>query len=63
MLAPRLDDTLDLARLRAVEPDHIDDSRYAPLLPTTIFPVAPYQISIMANLAMNTELFAKFRGH
>jgi hypothetical protein len=57
-----LDDTLDLARMRAVEPEHIADSRYAPLLPTTIFPTAPYPISITANLAMNAEAFTTLRG-
>ncbi len=60
-LVAALGDTLDLARLRAVEPDHIDDSRYAPLLPATVLPVAPFQISIVANLAANLERFAKFR--
>ena len=60
-LVTALGDTLDLARLRAVEPDHIDDSRYAPLLPATVLPVAPFQISIVANLAMNLERCSKFR--
>jgi hypothetical protein len=60
-LVMALSDTLDLAQLRAVEPDQIDQSRYGALFPATIFPVYPLQISMTLNLALNNAAFRKFR--
>jgi hypothetical protein len=53
-LVDALQETLDLARLRAVEPTHVDDSDYAPLLPATVMAVTTRQLSISANLAFNS---------
>ncbi len=38
-----LNETLDLAKIRAVEPDHLDDSIFAQILPSIISEVAPPQ--------------------
>ena len=60
-LVMALNDTLDLARIRAVEPDLVDRSRLAPLLPAAVFPVYPVQISMTLNLALNNDRFRSIR--
>lgn len=40
-----LEDTLALAKIRAVEPDHIEKSRYALVLPSVVAEVAPAGVS------------------
>jgi len=44
-----LNETLDLARVRAVEPQQIDDSDYAQLLPATMAAVTRYLVTISLN--------------
>ncbi|HYM59326.1 MAG TPA: hypothetical protein VEZ11_00385 [Thermoanaerobaculia bacterium] len=51
-----LNETLDLAKRRAVEPVQIDETRYAQFLPATIMAVTMNQITISANLAINNSL-------
>jgi hypothetical protein len=58
-LVDALHETLDLARLRAVEPVHVDASDYAPLLPATVMAVTTRQLSISANLAFNSGVAAE----
>ena len=41
-----LHDTLDMAKLRAVEPHHIDQSLYARYLPPLVSPTTRYPITI-----------------
>jgi hypothetical protein len=55
-LVDALNETLDLAKRRAVEPVHIDQSAYAPFLPATIMAVTMRQLTISANLALNNDL-------
>jgi hypothetical protein len=43
-LVHTLHETLDLAKIRAVEPDHIDDSLFAQVLPAIVSEVAPPQV-------------------
>ena len=50
-LVGALDETLELARLRAVEPAHVDTTPYARFLPATTSAVTLHGISIAANLA------------
>ncbi len=51
-----LHETLDFARLRAVEPRHIDASRLAPLLPAVLSSVTTYPITASLNLAFNNNI-------
>lgn len=46
-----LNETLDLAKKRSVEPSQIDATAYAPLLPATVMAVTLYGISITTSLA------------
>jgi hypothetical protein len=44
-----LRETLDLAKLRAIEPDHLDNTHYAQFLPTTVAAVTFYPVTIALN--------------
>jgi hypothetical protein len=56
-LVDALNETLDLLRLRAVEPAHLAATPYAPFLPATLMAATPRQVSITGNLArMNLDL-------
>lgn len=56
-----LDEVLELARLRAVEPAHVDTETYARFLPATTSAVTLYGISIAANYARNNNVMAHVR--
>jgi hypothetical protein len=55
-LVDALNETLDMAKKRAVEPSQVDDTPYARFLPSTIMAVTLYQISIAANLSINNKV-------
>ena len=54
-------DTFALARLRAVEPDRVADTRYAAFLPATVSEATVRGLGISANLARNNMLFKHLR--
>lgn len=54
-LVGALEDTLDLAKKRTVEPLHVDGSAYAPFLPATVAAVTLRGISISLALAVNNR--------
>lgn len=51
-------ETMDLARKRAIEPDHVDTTAYARLLPALISAVTLHPITASLNLAFNNDLAA-----
>jgi hypothetical protein len=55
-LVDALNETLDLAKRRAVEPVHVDSSAYAQFLPATVMAVTMSQLTISMNLALNNDL-------
>ena len=55
-----LNETLDLAKSRAVEPVHIDWTGYSPLLPATIMAATLYGISITTALAATNGVYRSF---
>ena len=55
-LVDALNETMDLAKLRAVEPKHIDNTPLAPFLPATISVSQVFQLTIAANLALNNNV-------
>ncbi|MFO7679608.1 MAG: hypothetical protein R6X34_06110 [Chloroflexota bacterium] len=57
-LVDTLHETLALARKRAVEPSHVDDTAFARFLPATVTAVTLYGLSISANLAANNQVYA-----
>jgi hypothetical protein len=57
-LVDALNETLDLAKQRAVEPEDIDRTAYAPFLPATITAAQVAQLTIAADLALNNKLVA-----
>ena len=56
-LVAALHETIDLARLRCVEPTAIDATPYAQLLPATVMAATVREVSISTNLARNNKLF------
>jgi len=54
-LVGALNETLDLAKVRAVEPAHVDGTAYARFLPATVMASTAYGISIATNLAAANE--------
>ncbi|OUL36555.1 hypothetical protein BV375_00035 [Nostoc sp. 106C] len=55
-LVDALNETLEMAKKRAVEPAQVDSSAYAPFLPSTVMTVTLYQITIAVNLALNNKV-------
>ena len=51
-----LNDTLNLAKQRGVEPTHLAQLPYAPYLPATIMASQVRQLTIAANLALNNQV-------
>jgi hypothetical protein len=56
-LVGALNETLDLAKKRSVEPTQLDATPYAPLLPATVMAVTLYGISITTSLAAANGVF------
>jgi hypothetical protein len=55
-LVDALNETLDLAKLRAVEPSHVESLPYATYLPATVMASQVRQLTIAADLALNNDL-------
>ena len=53
-----LHETLDMARMRAVEPAQLDQTALSPLLPAIISSVTAFPITAMLNLAFNNNVQA-----
>jgi hypothetical protein len=62
-LVGALNDTLDLAKKRALEPAQIDPSAYAGLVPATVMAATLYGISISTSLAVANGLMEKVRAN
>ncbi|WP_369373062.1 hypothetical protein [Streptomyces sp. cg36] len=52
-LLAAVNETLDLAKVRAVEPQHLDDTAYAQLLPATVLSATRQPITISTDLAIS----------
>lgn len=57
-LVDTVHETMDLAKKRAIEPDHIDTTAYARFLPAIISSVTMYPITASLNFAFNNNLAA-----
>jgi hypothetical protein len=55
-LVDALNETLELAKRRALEPVDVDATPYAALLPATVMAVTVAELTISANLALNNNL-------
>jgi hypothetical protein len=63
-LVDTLHETLDMAKKRAVEPDHVDGSVYGRFLPPIVSLSSPLPLTATLNLALNNEVFfAKLANH
>jgi hypothetical protein len=61
-LVGALNETLDLARVRAVEPAEVDPTPYSMLIPATITAASLYGISIVTSLSAANGVMAKLGG-
>jgi hypothetical protein len=61
-LVAALNETLDLARKRAVEPAHLDGTAYSRFVPATVMAAATYGISITTTLAAANGVMNKLGG-
>jgi hypothetical protein len=57
-LLDAVNDTMDLARLRALEPSDVDATVYTRFLPATIMAATVNQLTISVNFALNNDLEA-----
>jgi hypothetical protein len=57
-LVDTVHETMDLAKKRAIEPDHIDTTAYARFLPAVVSAVTLYPITASLNFAFNNNLAA-----
>ena len=60
-LVDTLHETLELAKRRAVEPDHIASTEYARFLPATISAVTFHPITIALNYALVNEVYGQIQ--
>ncbi|HSM56504.1 MAG TPA: hypothetical protein VK879_10155 [Candidatus Sulfomarinibacteraceae bacterium] len=56
-LVRTLHETLDMARKRAVEPDHVDGTIYSRFLPPIVSLASPLPLTATLNLALNNQVF------
>ncbi|MCP5053319.1 MAG: hypothetical protein GY940_39510 [bacterium] len=56
-LVDALQETLDMAKKRAIEPGHVDDTDYARFLPSLISAVTVHPITAALNLALNNKFY------
>jgi hypothetical protein len=54
-LVAAVGETLDLTRIRAVEPGHLDGTGYAQLLPATVLTAPPQPITISTDFSVNND--------
>lgn len=62
-LVGALNETLDLAKKRALEPAHLDPTPYASFLPATVMAATLYGISITTSLAAANGVFKNLRSN
>jgi hypothetical protein len=56
-LVTTLHETLDMAKKRAVEPDHVDTKVYSRFLPPIVSLASPLPLTATLNLALNNQVF------
>lgn len=62
-LADTLQETLDMAKKRAVEPDQIDTTTYGHFLPALVSAVTAFPITAALKLAINNKYHARIANH
>jgi hypothetical protein len=61
-LLSAVNDALDSAKLRAIEPVHIDGTAYSWFLPATMSPYTFPEISVSNNLLRNVNIYPNLKG-
>ncbi|CCQ90843.1 conserved hypothetical protein [Nitrospina gracilis 3/211] len=55
-LVATLHEALNLAKLRAIEPDHVDTTTYAQFLPATVAAVTMFPVTMALNYALQADI-------
>ncbi|MDQ3691225.1 MAG: hypothetical protein M3406_14565 [Chloroflexota bacterium] len=55
-------ETLDLAQMRAIEPDHVDETRYAQFLPATVAATTARPVTMAINFALAADQIVRNGG-
>jgi hypothetical protein len=58
-----MEETLEMAKKRAVSPDDIATTAYAQFLPTTMMAVTLYWITVATNLSLNNNIYQKIKSN
>jgi len=58
-LIDAINETLEMAKKRAIEPAHVESTSYAQFLPSTMMAVTLYLITMSTNLAVNNSIYEK----
>ena len=58
-----LDETLEMAKKRAIEPSKLEGSNFAQFLPTTMMAVTMNWITVASNLSMNNNLYQSVKNN
>jgi hypothetical protein len=58
-----MEETLEMAKKRAVAPDDIATTDYAQFLPTTMMAVTLYWITVATNLSLNNNIYQKIKSN
>ncbi len=58
-----MDETLQMAKKRAVAPDNIETTAYAQFLPATMMAVTLHWITVATNLAINNNIYAQVKNN
>lgn len=62
-LLTALEETLEMAKKRAVEPAMLEKTRYAQFLPTTMMAVTLHWITVATNLAINNNVYQRIENN
>jgi hypothetical protein len=62
-LVAALEETLEMAKKRAVEPAMLEKTKYAQFLPTTMMAVTLHWITVSTNLALNNNVYQRIEDN
>ena len=58
-----MEETLEMAKKRAIEPANIETTAYAQFLPATMMAVTLYWITVATNLSINNNIYQTIKSN
>jgi hypothetical protein len=62
-LVDGINETMEMAKKRAIEPAHVETTSYAQFLPSTMMAVTLYLITMSTNLAINNSIYERINSN